>query len=79
VTFSRQFVQVNTSGPDQEGCLLFDENGALVAIVVKLSGQHEVGTAGKWFLEHGFGSLEFEHPTFDSVEDAETWLIGMLG
>jgi hypothetical protein len=68
-------VQVNTSGPDEEGCLLFDKNGALVAVLVKLTGQHEDEVVGKWFLEHGFGILDnFGHPIFDSIEDAEAWV-----
>jgi len=72
--FSRQFVRIDTSGPDEEACLLFDERGALVAVLVRLSEQHSRELVGKWFLEHGFGAMETsEHPVFASIDDAETW------
>jgi hypothetical protein len=71
---SRQFVRVNTNGPDEEGCLLFDEYGALIAVLVRLSTQHATDVAGKWFVEHGFGALDYgEHPIFNSIDEAEMW------
>jgi hypothetical protein len=75
VTLARQFIDVNTSGPDREGCLLFDKTGALVGVLVRLSPQHEEELVGKWFLEHGFGPLDMRaHPLFDTIEDAEAWV-----
>src|SRR3954467_3012921 len=72
VTLTHHSVRVNTNGPDQEGCLLFDRNGALIGVLVRLSAQHDPEHAGKWFLEHGFGLLDgYEHPLFDTIEDAE--------
>jgi len=71
----RQTVRVNTGGPDREGCLLFDRNGALIGVLVQLSAQHDPEYAGKWFLEHGFGPLDHRaHPLFDTIEDAEQWI-----
>jgi len=80
VTSTHQFVRVNTSGPDQEGCLLFDQNGALVGVLVRLSEQHDTEFAGKWFFEHGFGPLDNpEHPLFDTIEEAEQWISSLVG
>ena len=71
-------VKVDTGGPDQEGCLLFDGGGSLIAVLVRLSGQHEEGLSGKWFFEHGFGRLDNrEHPIFDSIEEAEQWIASL--
>jgi hypothetical protein len=79
VTFRRQLVKVDTSGPDQEGCLIFEETGALIAVLVRLSEQHEPEIVGKWFLEHGFGSLNNrEHPLFDKIEQAEEWIASSI-
>jgi len=52
--------------------LYFD--GRLVAVLVKLSDQHDHDIAGKWFMEHAFGSLGWEHPVLDTLEDAESWI-----
>jgi hypothetical protein len=76
LTLTRQFVRVDTGGPDDEGCLLFDEHGTLVAVLVKLSGQHHGDIVGKWFLEYGFGILDkHDHPIFDTLDDAEKWVM----
>ena len=46
-----QPVKVETGSADQEGQLVFDGE-FLVAVIVKLSDEHDVA---KWFLEAGFG------------------------
>jgi hypothetical protein len=77
VTFARQPVRVATGGLDEEGCLIFSDD-RLVAVMVRLSDQHEE-FAGEWFLEAGFGRLEGpQHPTFDDLEAAQTWIAARL-
>ncbi len=63
------------NGRDEEGRLVFAE-GRLIAVLVQLSSLHEeVGMAGQWFLETGYGrQLSGEHPTFPDLSAAEEWL-----
>ena len=49
-------VQVATGSKDQESRLVFHD-GFLVAILIRLSDEHE-GDAGRWFLEAGFGPVD---------------------
>lgn len=68
-----QPVRVETGSPDEEGCLAFVD-GRLVAVLVRLSDQHD-GAMGHWFLEHGFGRLDGPaHPTFANLEAAQDWI-----
>lgn len=74
----RQFVSLDTSGPDERACLFFAA-GKLVAIVVQLADEHNAAMAGKWFLERGFGALDrMEHPLFDDLDCAERWIAANL-
>ena len=71
-------VRVDTQGEDEEGCLVFSDN-RLVAVLVRLSGQHGA-LAGRWHLEHGFGMLDSpEHPSFANLDAARGWLGRQLG
>jgi hypothetical protein len=74
-----QPVLVETGGPDEEGCLVFVE-GKLVALLVRLSDQHEdEGIAGHWFFEAGFGPLDGPaHPSFSDIEAAQGWIAERL-
>jgi len=75
VEITRQNVPVHTGSPDQDGCLLFAD-GRLVAVLVRLSGEHDPELVGKWFLEHGFGRLDApEQPVFDDLDVAQRWVI----
>jgi len=75
MTFTRQFVKVDTGGPDKEGCLLFDSDDALVAVLVRLTNQHDSEYAGKWFFEYGFGiRTHHGHPLFNGIVEAENWM-----
>ncbi len=68
-----QPVIVQTGSEGEDGLLVFG-NGRLVAVLVRLSEQHE-DESGRWFLEHGFGRLDGpRHPTFDTVDDAQAWI-----
>ena len=72
MSFTQQFVKVNTGGPDKEGCLLFDNDYTLVAVLVRLTDQHDPEYAGKWFFEHGFGIRNYYgHPLFNNIVEAE--------
>jgi hypothetical protein len=73
-----QPMRVDTGGNDEEGLLvLADER--LVAVLVRLSDQHD-DKAGQWFLEHGFGRLDgTAHPTFRDVEAAKDWIAARVG
>ena len=69
-----QPVRVDTGTEDEEGCLVFAD-GRLVAVLVRLSEQHD-GLAGQWFHEHGFGPAldEPAHPVFPTLEAAKDWI-----
>ncbi|MGQ7792834.1 hypothetical protein ACUN0C_10535 [Faunimonas sp. B44] len=65
-------VRIETGSPDEDGRLVFADD-RLVAILVRLSDQHEA--AGKWFLEAAFGPAETgDHPVFADLDAASTWL-----
>lgn len=71
-------VRVDTQCEDEEGCLVFGDD-RLVAVLVRLSGQHGA-LAGRWHLEHGFGALDSpEHPSFASLDAARGWMGRRLG
>lgn len=71
-------VRVDTEGEDEEGCLVFG-NDRLVAVLVRLFSQHGA-LAGRWHLEHGFGTLDGpEHPSFASLDAARGWVGRRLG
>jgi len=78
VKLSRRVVRVDTGSPDEEGCLLFADD-RLVAVLVQLGFEHNSGLAGKWFLEHAFGSLEDrKQPVFEDLDAAERWVVSRL-
>lgn len=74
-----QPVRVETGTDDEEGCLVFAD-GRLVAVLVRLSDQHD-GLAGQWYHEHGFGPAldEPAHPVFPTLEAAQDWIDERLG
>jgi hypothetical protein len=68
-----QPVRVNT-GFEEEGVLVFDEQQRLVAVLVRLSDQHEVAP-GQWFMEAGFGPLGgITDPAFADLDAAQSWI-----
>ena len=72
-----QPVQVATDSDDQESQLVFHE-GFLVAVLVRLSEEHEA-EAGKWFLEVGFGRVDDPSPpVFADLEEAQAWIAERL-
>ncbi|MHB2211628.1 hypothetical protein [Methylobacterium sp. CM6257] len=74
---SLQPVQVATNSDDAESQLVFAD-GFLVAILVRLSGQHG-DDAGKWFLEAGFGPIDLlAPPLFADLGVARTWITRQL-
>ena len=73
MTLSLQPVRVATGTEDEEGCLVFAGN-RLVAVLVRLSDQHE-HVAGHWYYEHGFGPYDGPaHPVFATIEAAQDWI-----
>jgi len=77
MSLSFQNVRVETGGSDEEGCLVFAE-GKLVALIVRLSDEHE-DMAGQWFFEAGFGRLDGPaHPSFSDIEAAQDWIAKRL-
>ena len=73
-----QPVQVATGSDDHESRLVFSD-GFLVAVLVRLSAQHEDG-AGRWFLEAGFGPLDDPRaPVFVDLDAAQAWIRDRLG
>jgi hypothetical protein len=68
-----QPVRIETGGPDEDGYLVFAD-GRLVAVLVRLSEQHE-DAAGLWYYEHGFGPYDGPaHPVFPTLEAAQDWI-----
>jgi len=58
---------------DGEGILAY-WNGRLVAVLVRLSDDHDK-QAGGWFVEKAFGALDRPiHPTFATLDEARAWL-----
>ncbi len=79
-----QPVKVGTGSADQEGQLVF-VGDFLVAVLVRLSDQHE-SRAGTWYLEAAFGRAEDRMaPLFADLSEAQYWIskrldhIGVLG
>jgi hypothetical protein len=78
MTLTLQPVRVNT-GFEEEGVLVFDERQRLLAVLVRLSDDHEVAP-GKWFVEAGFGPLgAVSHPAFTDLDTAQDWISARLG
>ncbi|SEH88847.1 hypothetical protein SAMN02799636_04296 [Methylobacterium sp. 275MFSha3.1] len=72
-----QPVQVATNSDDTESQLVFAD-GYLVAVLVRLSEQHD-DTAGKWFLEAGFGPVDpLFPPLFADLDEAQAWILEQL-
>jgi hypothetical protein len=61
------------AGEEGEGRLVF-RDGWLVAVLVRLSAQHDE-QEGFWYLEKGFGALDGpELPSFETLEEAIVWI-----
>ena len=72
-----QPVQVATGSDDAESRLVYDD-GLLVAVLVRLSGDHGPD-AGKWYLEAGFGPVDDPNPpTFADLHEAQDWIARQL-
>ena len=71
-------VQVAT-GLDEDGMLVFAHD-RLVAVLVQLSDAHEeLGIAGHWFLETGYGfRLAGGTGTFPDLDAAQAWISQQL-
>jgi len=73
MSLTLQPVRVAT-GSDEEGMLVFTDGQRLVAVLTRLSDQHE-DMAGHWYLEAAFGWLDGpDHPTFPNLDAAQDWL-----
>ena len=74
MTFRLQPVRVAT-GLDEDGMLVFAED-RLVAVLVQLSDAHEdLGVAGHWFLESGYGFRWARgKAVFPDLEAAQAWI-----
>lgn len=72
-----QPVRVDTGSSDEE-CELVFSNSRLVAVLVRLSDDHE-DEAGMWFLEVGFGRVDHpDPPTFADLDAAQAWIARQL-
>ena len=74
MTLRLEPVQVAT-GHDEDGMLVF-AGDRLVAVLVQLSDAHEdLGVAGHWHLEAGFGlRLTGKEQPFPDLEAAQAWI-----
>jgi hypothetical protein len=73
MTLRLQPVHVATGSQDTESQLVFAD-GFLVAVLVRLSDDHE-DAAGSWFLEAGFGRVDTATPpTFADLDEAQNWI-----
>lgn len=65
-------------GSDGDDSQLVFHDGFLVAVLVRLSDEHEAD-AGKWFLEAGFGRVDHSRPpTFVDLAEAQAWILDQL-
>ena len=72
MSLTLQPVRVAT-GSDEDGMLVLTDGQRLVAVLTRLSDQHE-GAAG-YCLEAGFGWLDGpNHPTFPDLQAAQEWI-----
>lgn len=73
---------VNTSSPDEEGCLVLAD-GLLVAVLVHVACIHveqSKAAPSGWQMEAGFGCCAVPvPPLFDTLADAGAWLRTQLG
>ncbi|MDR7037798.1 hypothetical protein J2X36_002549 [Methylobacterium sp. BE186] len=77
MNFRLQPVQVATGSADAESQLVFVD-GFLVAVLVRLSDEHEE-EAGLWFLEAGFGPVDHsDPPKFADLDEAQAWIADQL-
>ena len=66
------------NGSDEDGLLVFTPEDRLVAILTRLTEQHE-HLAGLWFFEVGFGPVDGpNHPTFMTLDAATDWITQRL-
>jgi hypothetical protein len=74
MTLRLEPVQVGI-GLDKDGMLVF-AGDRLVAVLVQLSAAHEdLGVAGHWHLEAGFGlRLTGKEAAFPDLDAAQTWI-----
>jgi hypothetical protein len=75
MTLRLEPVLVDTGSDDEEGLLVFS-NDRLVAVLVRLSEQHDT-SAGSWFVETAFG-IRDGHRTFSDLSAAQEWLSSEL-
>ena len=78
MTLRLEPVRVAT-GLDEDGMLVFVQD-RLVAVLVQLSDAHEeLGIAGHWFLETGYGfRLAGGKSTFPDLDAAQAWISQQL-
>ena len=77
MTLTLEPVRVATGADDEEGRLVF-AGERLVAVLVRLSAQHQE-LAGHWFFEAGFGRLDGPlHPAFEELSEAQAWIAQRL-
>lgn len=77
MTLRLQPVQIATGSSDTESHLVFSEE-FLVAVLVRLSDDHE-DRSGMWFLEAGFGPVDYpDPPTFADLDAAQIWIAQRL-
>ncbi|MCJ2036170.1 hypothetical protein [Methylobacterium sp. J-068] len=77
MTLRLQAVRVRTGSDDEDGRLVLADD-ALVGILVRLSPDHGE-TAGRWFLEAGFGELRHPVPAaFEDLAAALAWIADRL-
>jgi hypothetical protein len=75
MTLRLEPVLVDTGSDDEEGLLVFS-NDRLVAVLVRLSDQHD-SSAGSWFIESSFG-IRDGHRTFPDLTAAQEWISAAL-
>ena len=75
MTLRLEPVLVETGSDDEQGLLVFS-NDRLVAVLVRLSDQHD-SSAGSWFVESSFGIRE-AHRTFTDLTAAQEWISAEL-
>lgn len=65
-------VKVETSSPDEDGFLVFDD-GRSIAVAVHLRHAQNLDERGRWHVEAVFDSLRQPQGTFAGIDEVKAW------
>ena len=80
VILDRHLVRVAVDRDQSEAGVIVFVKGVLVAVLSCLKGTVDGELQDRWYLEATFGPCDgvLPHPTFDSQDEAEQWVVTRL-